>query len=377
MKAVGVVAGDRSAPGARRQVRLLADFLCDLGRDPAEFFLQETRQVLVGGFLEHADEHAQLHAVGMRLDGLRRIGDDGDLAREMRVTESGGDEFDHRVRVGDGGLFEIFVDAGPAALEAGFDGDRDFGAVRRFVAGVVEPGIESFVGDDFGAVFLGVHLELEAMGGLVAGGSAGDADGLAGRQQAVHTRGGDADALLAAAHAEAVEFAAVEEPAKDVGDLGLDDAGPVVADGDAEARGVGDGGAIGAGSAAGAAASAAGAVWGSMRSGSAVFPLDLAGSGFSSGLRLDPPLRASMVMWMSGRIPASSQASRELSTASLTVVSRALRGLSNPSRWRFLAKNSLTAISFCLVAMVSAVSRAGVLPREAGTTGAESGINSG
>src|SRR4051794_7451879 len=58
-----------------------------------------------------------------------------------------------------------------------------------------------------------------------------------------------------------------------------------------------------------------------------------------------------------GRMPASSQASSELSTASLTLVSSALRGLSNPSRCRFLAKNSETAMSFCLVAIVSAVSR--------------------
>src|SRR5439155_16068322 len=58
-----------------------------------------------------------------------------------------------------------------------------------------------------------------------------------------------------------------------------------------------------------------------------------------------------------GRMPASSHASSELSTASLTVVSSALRGLSNPSRWRFLAKNSETEISFCLAAIDSAVSR--------------------
>ena len=52
-------------------------------------------------------------------------------------------------------------------------------------------------------------------------------------------------------------------------------------------------------------------------------------------------------MWtqISGRMPASSQASSELSTASLTVVSSAFRGLSKPSRWRFLVKNSLTEIS--------------------------------
>ncbi|GIW74230.1 MAG: hypothetical protein KatS3mg103_0752 [Phycisphaerales bacterium] len=61
---------------------------------------------------------------------------------------------------------------------------------------------------------------------------------------------------------------------------------------------------------------------------------------------------------MSGRMPASSQASRALSTASLTVVSSALRGLSKPSRWRFLAKNSLTEMSRCRPAMASAVTRA-------------------
>src|SRR5262245_24633817 len=64
-------------------------------------------------------------------------------------------------------------------------------------------------------------------------------------------------------------------------------------------------------------------------------------------------------MWtqISGTMPASSQASSELSTASLTAVSNALRGLSNPSRWRFFAKNSLTEMSRCLAAIVSAVTR--------------------
>src|SRR5689334_21992951 len=59
----------------------------------------------------------------------------------------------------------------------------------------------------------------------------------------------------------------------------------------------------------------------------------------------------------SGTIPASSQASNELSTASFTAVSKALRGLSNPSKWRFFAKNSLTEISRCFAAMDSAVTR--------------------
>src|SRR5512132_611351 len=53
----------------------------------------------------------------------------------------------------------------------------------------------------------------------------------------------------------------------------------------------------------------------------------------------------SSVTTTSGRIPASSDASRALSTASLTQVRSALRGLSKPSRWRFLVKNSETEIS--------------------------------
>ena len=55
--------------------------------------------------------------------------------------------------------------------------------------------------------------------------------------------------------------------------------------------------------------------------------------------------------------PASSHASRELSTPSLTVVSSAFEGLSNPSRWRFLAKNSETEMSRCRPAISLAVIR--------------------
>ena len=56
-------------------------------------------------------------------------------------------------------------------------------------------------------------------------------------------------------------------------------------------------------------------------------------------------------------MPASSQASSELSTASLMLVSKALVGLSNPNRCRFLVKNSLTEISLWLAAMLWAVAR--------------------
>src|SRR5215467_2164771 len=58
---------------------------------------------------------------------------------------------------------------------------------------------------------------------------------------------------------------------------------------------------------------------------------------------------------ISGTMPASSQASSELSTASFTDVRRAFLGLSKPRRCLFLAKNSLTDISRCFAAIDSAV----------------------
>ena len=70
-----------------------------------------------------------------------------------------------------------------------------------------------------------------------------------------------------------------------------------------------------------------------------------------------PGSRSSTITAISGRMPASSHASSELSTASLTVVSIALRGLSKPSRWRFFAKNSLTLMSRWRAAMLSASAR--------------------
>lgn len=61
----------------------------------------------------------------------------------------------------------------------------------------------------------------------------------AGGKHAVHPCGADTDALLSAAHAEPVEFAAVEEFSEDVWDLFFNDPWAVVLDGDAEAAGLG------------------------------------------------------------------------------------------------------------------------------------------
>src|SRR5262250_2198437 len=93
-----------------------------------------------------------------------------------------------------------------------------------------------------------------------------------------------------------------------------------------------------------------------------------------------PPLAAtSSLTTMSGRIPASSQASSALSTASFTQVNRALRGLSKPRRCRFLVKNSETDISRCR-APISTAETGGLAAgaaAEAGLAAAGAGAGSG
>src|SRR5262245_21585057 len=75
---------------------------------------------------------------------------------------------------------------------------------------------------------------------------------------------------------------------------------------------------------------------------------------------------------MSGRIAASSHASRALSAASLTHVSSALRGLSNPSRWRVFVQNSETEMSRWRAPISTAVTVAAGLAT-VGLTGAAAG----
>ena len=58
----------------------------------------------------------------------------------------------------------------------------------------------------------------------------------------------------------------------------------------------------------------------------------------------------SILTVISGRTPASSHASRLLSTASLTDVINALVSESKPSICLFFSKNSETEISFCFFA---------------------------
>ncbi len=164
------------------------------------------------------------------------------------------------VRVGDGGLLQVFIDAAAAAEVATFQLDGDAGAALHFdrlfpffgrivgdpVDTVVEhvlvplvAGLDvfslSFAVNDLRMVPLGVDLQLKIVSRFADGDFGDDLHRLAGREHAIHASGRDADPLLAAAHAEAMELAAVEELAEDQRDLLLDDARPVVLHADFEA----------------------------------------------------------------------------------------------------------------------------------------------
>jgi hypothetical protein len=93
----------------------------------------------------------------------------------------------------------------------------------------------SRVADDVGLVVLRVDAELDLERGPALARLARDEHGLAGRELAVEARGADADALLAARLLQPMELGAVEELGEDLGDLCLDDSGPVVFDDDAKA----------------------------------------------------------------------------------------------------------------------------------------------
>ncbi len=185
--------------------------------------------------LEHAQEDAELDAVGMRLDlaGLGR-----QLVDRPRVLASlplGRVVDERHVRVGDGRLLEVLVHRGPAPLVAPLDLERHLGAA------VALP-VDLLVLEDPRLVLLGVDLHLEVVGRGAGAGARGDLDRLPGRELSVHAGRGDADPLLAPAHAQPVELRAVEELGEDRRDLVADDAGAVVDDGDAEPRRLAGGG---------------------------------------------------------------------------------------------------------------------------------------
>ena len=136
---------------------------------------------------------------------------------------------DRHVRIGDGRLLEVVVDAAAAALVAGLQLDRHPRAVvdvdpldavflDGLAARVVGRDLHAFAAavEDFGPVPLGVDLDFVVMGRR-RGCETFDMilTGLPVVSRPYMPGGADADALLPAAHPQAVELRAVEQLAED------------------------------------------------------------------------------------------------------------------------------------------------------------------
>ena len=138
---------------------------------------------IVGAFvsLEHRHQPAQLDAVRVRLDLLRLGRKLLGHPRVVFLVAVGIGVMDRHVRVGDGGLFEIIVDAAAAALVAGLQLDRDPRAVvdvdpldavllDQFVAQAVGRNLHALAPavEDLRQVPLGVDLDFVVMGRIAA-----------------------------------------------------------------------------------------------------------------------------------------------------------------------------------------------------------------
>ena len=214
-----------------RELGRLADLLGERGRDPAEVAGEKAGEPVAPRVVEHPQQHAELDAVGMRLD-LARLG--RQLLDRPRVlaglaVRRAVDEL--HVRVGDGRLLEELVHRGAALLVAPLDLEGHLGAA------LVRPS-RSSCSRRSGARSSWCRSAPRSSGRRPRAGARGDLHRLAGGDLGVHAGGGDADALLAPAHAQAMELRAVEELGEDGRDLLADDAGAVVDDGDAEAGGL-------------------------------------------------------------------------------------------------------------------------------------------
>jgi hypothetical protein len=152
--------------------------------------------------------------------------------------------------IGDRRLFQILLDAAPAALELRLHLDRDPRAVvDRFAAVVLRDPLDGVLlhqldarlarrnvdagplaVEDFRLVGLGVDPQLGVVGRVPGVDPRDDLHRLAGGEHAIHAGRRDADALLAAAHPQPVKLGTVEQLAEDQGDLLGDDARAVVLD---------------------------------------------------------------------------------------------------------------------------------------------------
>ena len=98
-------------PGPRRHARTLGELLGFLLTDTAEVLLQEASELPCLGSLEHLNQCAKFDALGVGLDLFGFFGQFLDSSREQNRFIARRDVGDLGVRIGDGRLFKVFVDA--------------------------------------------------------------------------------------------------------------------------------------------------------------------------------------------------------------------------------------------------------------------------
>ena len=107
----------------------LADLAGDAVADARKALRQKLRQRRQLRVLEHRDQHAQLDAVGMRLDFLRLDRQHFGGAEVIVIVPLRVVVVERGVRIGDRRLFQVIVDAAAAAGVFGFELDRHARAV--------------------------------------------------------------------------------------------------------------------------------------------------------------------------------------------------------------------------------------------------------
>ena len=245
---IGLTPAKFARGDAGGELRDVADLLRRAVRHAGERLREELCECEFRMLLQHRHEATEFDAIGMRLDllRLRRQVVGGPLQNPLRSIRPL--EVKAGMGVGDCRLLEIFLDAAAAALELRLHLDRHAGAVLDRVALVVlgnpldrvllhqlraalaggDVNAFSLAVQDLGLVGLRVDPQFGIVGRVLGIDLRDDLHRLAGREHAIHSRGGDADALLTSAHPQPVKLGAVEQLAEDQRDLFADDAGAVV-----------------------------------------------------------------------------------------------------------------------------------------------------